>query len=225
MIDPDRLTLERDGARLHKRAVTVVLEDLRAALSPITPARAGVRIHGLEGLRDFLDPDGVVGSLAADILGPRARAVRAVLFDKSPDANWSLGWHQDRTICVKRRVDIEGFGPWTTKAGMQHVAPPFDLLSRMVTLRVHLDEVDAGNAPLLIAPGSHTLGRVPIEEIEQTVQRCGTSVCLAAAGDVWAYVTPILHASEAVERPRRRRVLQMDYAAEDLPGGLEWLGV
>jgi hypothetical protein len=35
----------------------------------------------------------------------------------------------------------------------------------------------------------------------------------------------ILHASEAARRPARRRVLQVDYAARDLPGALEWLGV
>ena len=49
--------------------------------------------------------------------------------------------------------------------------------------------------------------------------------CVAEAGDVWLYATPILHASEASHRPGHRRVLQVDYAAEELPGGLEWLGV
>jgi hypothetical protein len=31
----------------------------------------------------------------------------------------------------------------------------------MVTLRIHLDDTPAANAPLLIAPGSHALGKVP----------------------------------------------------------------
>jgi hypothetical protein len=35
----------------------------------------------------------------------------------------------------------------------------------------------------------------------------------------------ILHASQAADQPARRRVLQIDYAATDLPGGLTWLGV
>lgn len=139
--------------------------------------------------------------------------------------NWSLAWHQDRTICVKQRIDVIGFGPWTTKGGMQHVSPPIDLLTRMVTLRAHLDDVPATNAPLIIAPGSHAEGRVPIDAIEQVVSRCGKQVCIADAGDVWLYATPILHASEAASRPAHRRVLQIDFAADDLPGGLEWLGV
>lgn len=108
---------------------------------------------------------------------------------------------------------------------MTHVAPPFDLLKRMVTLRVHLDDVPPTNAPLLIAPGSHKEGRVPVDAIQGVVNRRGIRVCVADAGDVWLYATPILHASEAATKPKQRRVLQLDYAAEDLPGGLEWLGV
>ncbi len=118
-----------------------------------------------------------------------------------------------------------GFGPWTIKGGMQHVAPPFDLLTRMVTLRVHIDDVPATNAPLLIAPGSHTDGRIPVDAINEVVLRRGIRVCIAEAGDVWLYATPILHASEAATMPVHRRVLQIDFAAEELPGGLDWLGV
>ena len=55
--------------------------------------------------------------------------------------------------------------------------------------------------------------------------RCAVHACLAAAGDIWAYATPIVHASETAEMPARRRVLQVDYAAFDLPGGLRWLGI
>jgi ectoine hydroxylase-related dioxygenase (phytanoyl-CoA dioxygenase family) len=159
------------------------------------------------------------------VLGNAARPVRAILFNKSPDANWSLAWHQDRTICVRERREVAGFGPWTVKSGMIHVAPPFDLLSRMVTLRAHLDDVPATNAPLLIAPGSHKYGRVAVHDVEGVVERCGTVSCLADAGDIWLYATPILHASDAASKPSSRRVLQVDFAAEDLPFGLEWLGI
>ena len=94
----------------------------------------------------------------------------------------------------------------------------------MLTLRVHLDPVDADNAPLLVAPGSHRFGRVAEAEAAATVARCGTATCLAEAGDVWLYATPILHASAASTGGRRRRVLQLDFAAGPLPAGSEWLG-
>ncbi len=221
---PD-LDFSRHGAERFRGAVRDSLETLESALAHLPPHRAGIRLSGIESLKPFLIQDGRIGSIASSMLGPHSRPVRAILFDKTPDTNWSLGWHQDRTICVKQRVDVEGFGPWTTKAGMQHVAPPFELLAQMVTLRVHLDDVAETNAPLLIAPGSHTAGQVPVEAIESVVQHRGIRQCLADAGDIWLYATPILHASEAASSPSRRRVLQLDFAAFELPGGLDWLGV
>jgi ectoine hydroxylase-related dioxygenase (phytanoyl-CoA dioxygenase family) len=95
----------------------------------------------------------------------------------------------------------------------------------MVTLRVHIDPVPVNNAPLLITPGSHKLGRVPDAEARGLAQRCGTVACLAEPGDVWLYATPILHASESAVAPARRRVLQVDFSVARLPRGLEWLGI
>jgi hypothetical protein len=154
------------------------------------------------------------------------RPVRAILFDKSSANNWHLGWHQDRTICVAERREVDGFGNWTSRQGLHHVEPPQALLDRMVTSRIHLDAVDRSNAPLIVAPGSHRMGRIRVDEVQEAVARCGSHVCQAAAGDIWAYSTPILHMSEAARGThRRRRVFQIDYAAEGLPGGLAWLGV
>lgn len=219
------LNLQSHGAELRASAVAEDLAALRGCLAHLPADQAGIRIRGVTTLTPFFGPHGSIGAIAAGALGTKSRPVRAVLFDKTAGTNWSLAWHQDRTICVERRNEVQGFGPWTTKQGMQHVAPPFELLSRMVTLRIHLDDVPATNAPLLIAPGSHKHGRVPIDAIDAVVRQCGTYTCLAEAGDVWVYATPILHASEAAAIPGRRRVLQVDFAAEELPGGLGWLGV
>jgi hypothetical protein len=219
------LNFRDDGAQRFHGAVTRDLESLSSALEHLPADRAGIRISGIEELRPFLGPQGSVGMIAAAVLGSASRPVRAILFDKTAGTNWSLAWHQGRTICVRQRRVVDGFGPWTTKGGMAHVSPPFDLLTRMVTLRVHLDDVPSGNAPLLVAPGSHLDGRVPVDAIPEVLKRRGNRICLAKAGDVWIYATPILHASEAATSPARRRVLQLDYAGEELPGGLEWLGV
>jgi hypothetical protein len=80
--------------------------------------------------------------------------------------------------------EAPGFGPWTIKSGMVHVAPPFDLLTRMVTVRAHLDDLPATNAPPLIALGSNTHGRVSVEDVGKVVEVCGTASCVAEAGDV-----------------------------------------
>jgi ectoine hydroxylase-related dioxygenase (phytanoyl-CoA dioxygenase family) len=99
------------------------------------------------------------------------------------------------------------------------------VIEAMVTLRIHLDPVPADNAPLLIVPGSHRLGRIAAPDITATVERCGTAACLAERGDVWSYATPILHASAASTGYARRRVLQVDYAAGALTAPLAWLGL
>ena len=65
--------------------------------------------------------------------------VRAIMFDKSTDANWLVPWHQDLTIAVQARVEAEGFSPWSIKEGVPHVQPPVALLEQMLTVRLHLD--------------------------------------------------------------------------------------
>jgi len=222
----DGLTLARDGARRVRCAVDpATLHAVAAALPALAPDRAGARLHGVAALRPILASSGPVGAVAASVLGAGCRPVRAILFDKTEAMNWALGWHQDRTIAVLTRIEVEGFGPWTVKNGIPHVAPPFALLAGMVTLRLHLDRVTAANAPLLIAPGSHRLGRIAGPAVAEAVRSCGRVACLAEAGDVWLYATPILHASEAATEPAHRRVLQVDFAVGELPSGLDWYGV
>jgi ectoine hydroxylase-related dioxygenase (phytanoyl-CoA dioxygenase family) len=220
------MSFGRDGAQCFRSALDPeVLDRLRAIISDVPSEKAGVRLIGIRRLNPLLSIEGAIGAIVRSVLGERARPVRAIMFDKTARTNWRLAWHQDRTIVVKRRIDVEGYGPWSNKSGLHHVAPPFHLLAEMLTLRVHLDDVGVDNAPLLIAPGSHRFGRVAEAEIKDAVQKCGIFACLAATGDIWLYATPILHASDAATVPSRRRVLQIDYSARDLPGGLDWLGV
>jgi hypothetical protein len=201
------------------------LRKFERAIAGLATHQAGIRLHDIPDLESLLSHSAPVGAIAASILGSASRPVRAVLFNKTPTTNWRLGWHQDRTIAVTTRIEVDGFGPWTCKKGVIHVAPPFSVLAGMVTLRIHLDPVSATNAPLLIAPGSHRYGRIRQSDVPRVVRECGTSACLAQAGDVWLYATPILHASDAAYDPVRRRVLQIDFAAGELPGGLQWRGI
>lgn len=211
---------ERGFVKLDLRCSQEALSELVPVFAALGARRGGHRLPSakaacLAAVRAVQDP-------VSAYLGSQTRPVRALLLDKRPGANWALGWHQDRTIEVRERVDTEGFGPWTAKAGRPHVAPPFAVLEAMLTARIHLDPVDADNGPLLVAPGSHRLGVVTESEIGDVVTRCGTVACLAQAGEVWLYATPILHASAASVAHRRRRVLQVDFAACRLPGRLEW---
>jgi len=94
-----------------------VLPDLDRLVDALPVGQAGLRLRGTAGLAGLLDPGSTIASVAAGVLGPNARPVRAILFDKSPGTNWSLAWHQDRTIAVRQRIDTPDFGPWSTKRG------------------------------------------------------------------------------------------------------------
>ncbi|HEX8223923.1 MAG TPA: phytanoyl-CoA dioxygenase family protein [Allosphingosinicella sp.] len=216
------MQLDRDGAQLFPAAFSPAEVAALAGLLSVPQGRPGARLGSIPGLSALIGP---ADSIAAALLGPGARAVGAKLFDKSPARNWALGWHQDRTIAVRERRDVPGFGQWTLKAGIPHCVPPFGYLERSLTLRVHLDPVGEDNAPLLVAPGSHRLGAVAEPDIAAAIERCGVNACLARAGDVWACATPILHASDRALTPARRRVLQLLYSADILAGGLEWPGL
>ncbi|MGN6279077.1 MAG: phytanoyl-CoA dioxygenase family protein [Sphingomonas sp.] len=218
------MSLSTEGAVPFRGATLLLLPQLDALAGRVATDRAGVRLHGDPLLREIVESR-VLRDLAREQIGATARPVRAIFFDKTPETNWALGWHQDRTIAVKAKHVLPGFEVWTNKAGLCHVEPPFSLIERMLTVRIHLDDVDAENAPLLIAPGSHRLGRIAEPEIGAAVARCGTYACIATRGDIWMYATPILHTSARSRSNRHRRVLQLDYSSDDLPQPLEWLGV
>lgn len=167
----------------------------------------------------------VLTKIAADLIGDAAFPVRAVAFDKTPETNWAVAWHQDRTIAVQARVDAPGFGPWSTKDGVPHVAPPVEVLQGMVTLRLHIDLCDDNNASLNVALGTHRLGVVAADRASEVAAAHPILTCHADAGDVWAYSTLILHTSERSRSGQRRRVLQVDFAASALPHGLTWKGI
>ncbi len=193
-----------------------------AALYDSAPPKPGSRIESLGPLAAFLAEPGPLATLVSHLLGKPARPVRAIAFDKSPATNWALGWHQDRTINVAARADLEGFGPWTVKQGSLHVHPPFPLIEAMLTLRIHLDPVTLDKAPLEVALGSHAKGFIAEQRIPEVIAESEVFACLAEAGDVWAYATPILHSSRRSTSSGQRRVLQVDYSAEILPAPLEW---
>lgn len=148
--------------------------------------------------------------------------VRAIFFDKTPEANWRVPWHQDTAIAVNRRLETAGFEGWSVKEGIPHVIPPGEILAGMVTLRLHLDACDASNGALKVIPGSHSLGKLSTDQENRWIQESTPVICAAAKGDALLMKPLLLHASAAAENPGHRRVLHLEYASDDLPNGLEW---
>jgi hypothetical protein len=148
--------------------------------------------------------------------------VRAIYFDKYPDANWLVPWHQDLTLAVRERADVPGFGPWSAKEGIPHVQPPIALLERMLAVRLHLDATDMDNGALRVLPGTHGLGRLSAERIQELRRNVPEQLCDARPGDALLMRPLLLHASARSQSGRHRRVLHLEYAAFDLPPALRW---
>ncbi len=229
----DATGLATDGFCLVQHAIDKqAVSELLAELAILSNADGGVR-SGSPNARGLLERCPAVRRIANGksiqqivdpVLGPEAFAVRGLLFDKVPDANWQVGWHQDVIIPVARKVETPGFGPWSVKQGVPHVRPPADVLAGMLTLRIHLDDCPSSNGPLEVLPGTHRLGIVKEEHVREVAANRSPTMCTASAGDVLVMRPLIFHRSGHTTTNGHRRVVHLEFAAKDLPGGVEWWG-
>jgi ectoine hydroxylase-related dioxygenase (phytanoyl-CoA dioxygenase family) len=93
------------------------------------------------------------------------------------------------------------------------------ILSRMLTMRVHLDEVTDENGPLRVIPESHRSKACEGLGIERA------ETIHALAGDTLAMRPLISHCSGASlpGTTRHRRILHLEFAADaTLPDGYRW---
>ncbi len=159
-------------------------------------------------VRELLE-QGSISKIANIYLKEESKFVRAILFDKTPTNNWMVTWHQDKTIAVSSKQEIEGWGPWSIKDNCHHVQPSIDVLNRMVTFRIHLDESTAENGCLKVIPGSHQYGVIPQEKIHQYWDEEKVHQCIAKQGSAIVMKPLILHASSKAVKPCNRRVLHL----------------
>jgi len=169
-------------------------------------------------------------SLVEPILGRNARVARGIYFDKHKDANWKVAWHQDLTIAVRERLGrscpadtaVDGYGPWSVKAGIHHVQPPVSVLENMLTLRIHLDHTDESNRALRVLPGTHRHGRLNATQIDHFKQHQQQITCTVPRGGALLLRPLLLHSSTTAINPVHRRILHFEYSSVDLPGALRW---
>lgn len=159
--------------------------------------------------------------LAESVLGKNCIAVKGTFFNKTQEANWKVVWHQDLTIMVRERREVPGFGPWTIKAGINHVQPPAEILNHILAIRLHLDESGLDNGPLRVIPGSHKQGRLSSEKVAGA-QKEAAVVCTVPRGGALLMRPLLLHASSTCVSPKPRRVIHLEFAATALPDGLQW---
>ncbi|MBG8553789.1 phytanoyl-CoA dioxygenase family protein [Hymenobacter guriensis] len=158
--------------------------------------------------------------LAALFPGRTPQLVKAIYFDKPAGSNWLVAWHQDVMIAVDQRLDLPGYGPWSTKNGETTVLPPREILESIITLRLHLDDCDVTNGALRVVPGSHRHGVIPNDQ--HPAFTSWAIHCDVPAGGVMLMQPLTLHASNRSTSPRPRRVIHLEFSAAELPAGLQW---
>ena len=119
-------------------------------------------------MRELASSDDLL-CLVEPIRGRGAFVVGGILFDKQEGANWKLPWHQDVTIAITNKVDVNGYGPWSMKQGVLHVQPPATVLENMLSVRLHLDDCPLPNGALRVIPKAHLAGELSQQAIAEIV--------------------------------------------------------
>jgi ectoine hydroxylase-related dioxygenase (phytanoyl-CoA dioxygenase family) len=159
---------------------------------------------------------------ASSFVPVNAQLVRAILFNKSPESNWFVTWHQDKTVSVSSKFEESGWGAWSVKENTLHVQPPLVVLEGMVTIRVHLDSTPKENGCLKVIPNSHKLGILNSEQINEVVASEKAHFCEAEKCAALIMRPHLLHASSKSSEPSNRRVLHFEFSNWQLPSAVYW---
>jgi predicted DNA-binding transcriptional regulator YafY len=183
-------------------------------------------VHAIRNLfKEIPDvKDGVFNNNLRTILkriNPDFILTKAIYFDKSPENNWYVTWHQDITINVKNKIETPDFNGWTKKEDYYGVCPPNEILKKTLTVRIHLDDTDEENGALKVLAGSQNK-RLTNEEIQLITQNSIPFVCDVEACGVQLMKPLLLHASSKATSQKHRRVIHLEFNSEKLPNGLDW---
>ncbi len=220
------LDFEQDGAEIRKSLLS--RESIELVKSDIDLESKKLKKYGVRNLEkrfisiSRLVVDEKILSIARSLLNGHVSLVRAIFFDKTPEKNWFVTWHQDKAVTLNKKTNIEGWKAWSIKDGVHHVQPPVSVLNSMVTFRLHVDPADESNGCLKVIPGTHKYGVLKQIEIDSIVRSKVSVPCIVAAGDAVIMKPHILHSSSKAENPNHRRVIHIEYSSYELPDGAYW---
>jgi len=217
---------EKDGVEIRRGLLSRdAVESVKSDIDLDSPKLRNYGIRNLEkkfrSIASLANDDGLV-SLAKSLLGGKVSLVRALFFDKTPDKNWLVAWHQDKTVTLNAPADLSGWGPWALKEGVHHAQVPESVLNRMLTIRLHLDAADESNGCLEVIPGSHKHGILERREIRELVGDSTVFPCVVDSGDAVIMRPHVLHRSRKSRQPHHRRVVHLEFSDFELPTGTSW---
>ncbi len=159
-------------------------------------------------------------TIIREIFGENYFVIKSIYFDKPEKSNWYVAYHQDLTISVDKKLQLENFGPWTTKQNQFAVQPPLDILENIFTIRIHLDDTDENNGALKVIPKSHAKGIYRPETIDWTIET--EKMCSIEKGGIMLMKPLLLHGSNRTTNGKKRRVIHIEFSDRELPEQLQW---
>jgi len=175
----------------------------------------------LSSVKNFVKSD-ILLNQAKYFLNNEPNIVRVILFNKTPENNWLVRWHQDKTVAVSKKFVADRWNNWTVKDGIHHAHPPSDVLNKMITFRIHLDDTNADNGCLQVIPKSHLNGSLEQSIIDEYVNLHTSVLCEAKAGTTLVMRPLLLHSSSKAISAQFRRVLHIEFSSYKLPNGVRW---
>lgn len=170
-------------------------------------------------VKDLIFNDNVK-EIIKEIFGENYFVVKSIYFDKPEKSNWYVAYHQDLTISVDKKVELENYGPWTTKQNQFAVQPPLEILENIFTIRIHLDDTDENNGALKVVPKSHSKGIYRPETIDWNVET--ENICNVEKGGIMIMKPLLLHGSNRTTNGKKRRVIHIEFSDKELPEVLNW---
>ncbi|NQY31014.1 MAG: phytanoyl-CoA dioxygenase family protein [Flavobacteriaceae bacterium] len=146
---------------------------------------------------------------------------KAIYFDKPSESNWFVAYHQDLSISVDKKVDLENYVNWTFKKGQNGVQPPIKILQDTITIRIHLDDTDKNNGALKVIPKSHLKGIIRTDSKDWNIKN--EYICEVKKGGVMLMKPLTLHASNRTTNGKKRRVIHLELNKHKLTDPLNWL--
>ncbi len=171
----------------------------------------------MPGLKDKLISP-AIREIIVNLFGKDYFMVKSIYFDKPPFSNWFVAYHQDLSISVDRKIPLAGYLNWTAKAGEFGVQPPEHIISRVYTIRIHLDDCFSKNGALHVIPGSQQKGIYRPENILKEKE----VICEVPAGGIMIMHALLFHASHKSTVASQRRVLHLEFCNQSLAEPLQW---
>ena len=221
--------LAREGAvaltdAFDAKAISTLGAECDRTLSDPTATATAATLLRRSPMVTALSEEGPIATTARALLGPAAIPFSAFFLDKTLDGNWEMPWHQNLRIPVEEPppdVPLKVL----REHGVPHVIPDRAFLDGVLIARVSLDDQHAENGGLEVVPGSHTDGILTDARVAAVGDAGPGHPCIAPAGTIVFFRALLVHRSLRSTSTDRRRVLQLEFTANELPFGLRWYGL